>query len=149
MDAPSQADFISNYLAPAMIAANIKTKVYVYDHNWDRTDYPETVLQKMTAVGKEVLGGVAFHCYLGNVTAQSDFHSKYPDQDLLITECSGFYSNSSWTDDFMWDMINIFIGGANNWASGTIKWNLVLDQNMGPKNGGCQNCRGLVTIHTD
>jgi len=25
-------------------------------------------------------------------------------------------------------------------------WNLALDQNSGPKNGGCQNCRGVVTV---
>lgn len=37
----------------------------------------------------------------------------------------------------------------NNWAQSVLYWNLALDQNFGPHNGGCGNCRGIVTIHTD
>jgi glucosylceramidase len=28
-------------------------------------------------------------------------------------------------------------------------WNIALDDNDGPTNGGCMNCRGVVTIHED
>lgn len=28
-----------------------------------------------------------------------------------------------------------------------VKWSLAVDQNMGPHNGGCGTCTGLVTVH--
>ena len=44
MLATEQAAFFDDGLGPALAAANLKTKLMVYDHNWDRPDYPETVL---------------------------------------------------------------------------------------------------------
>jgi glucosylceramidase len=38
------------------------------------------------------------------------------------------------------------MGGTRNWATGVLLWNLALDGNSGPKNGGCPICRGVVTI---
>ena len=46
MLATEQAAFFGNDLAPAMAAAGLKTKVMAYDYNWDRPDYPETVLER-------------------------------------------------------------------------------------------------------
>lgn len=44
MTAEQQRDFIKNSLAPAFQAAAITTKIIVYDHNLDQTDYPSTNL---------------------------------------------------------------------------------------------------------
>jgi glucosylceramidase len=38
------------------------------------------------------------------------------------------------------------IGATRNWARSVTLWNVALDQNSGPQNGGCTNCRGVVTI---
>jgi len=46
-------------------------------------------------------------------------------------------------------MQNLLIGSVNNWGEATLKWNLALDQHNGPQHGGCNNCRGLLKIHTD
>jgi glucosylceramidase len=43
-------------------------------------------------------------------------------------------------------MRNIFIGTAANWSRTAMMWNLALDQNYGPQNNGCGDCRGVVTI---
>ena len=43
-------------------------------------------------------------------------------------------------------MKNILIGTALNWSSNALFWNLALDQNHGPRNNGCQDCRGVITI---
>lgn len=43
-------------------------------------------------------------------------------------------------------MKNILIGTARNWSRNALFWNLALDQNHGPRNNGCQDCRGVVTI---
>ena len=40
MTAEQQADFIKNNLGPAFQAANITTKIIVYDHNCDKPEYP-------------------------------------------------------------------------------------------------------------
>jgi glucosylceramidase len=38
------------------------------------------------------------------------------------------------------------IENLNYGGGATVYWNLVLDPNHGPKNQGCQNCRGLLTL---
>jgi len=47
-DCPSsqtdQQTALSAHVLPALSAAGLSTKVLVYDHNWDRPDYPENVL---------------------------------------------------------------------------------------------------------
>jgi glucosylceramidase len=34
-----------------------------------------------------------------------------------------------------------------NWGKSVVKWSLAVDQNMGPHNGGCGTCTGLITVH--
>jgi len=46
----------------------------------------------------------------------------------------------------MWSAANLYIGGMANWARTVIHWNLALDTQAGPQNGGCSNCRGVVTV---
>ena len=43
-------------------------------------------------------------------------------------------------------MRNLLITGIRDGASWVTKWNVALDPSGGPTNGGCGNCRGLVTI---
>ena len=35
-----------------------------------------------------------------------------------------------------------------NWGKTFVKWPVAVDENNGPNRGGCDTCRGLVTIHT-
>ena len=44
MTASDQALFIRQSLGPAFAAAGISTKIIIYDHNADRTDYPLDIL---------------------------------------------------------------------------------------------------------
>ncbi|HEY3738846.1 MAG TPA: glycoside hydrolase family 30 beta sandwich domain-containing protein, partial [Bryobacteraceae bacterium] len=69
------------------------------------------------------------------------------DKDLWFTECSGTVG-SSFAGDLVWNMQNLVIGAVRNWARGVTLWNIALDQNSGPQNGGCTKCRGVVTIDT-
>ena len=34
------------------------------------------------------------------------------------------------------------------YRSAVVLWNIALDQDAGPTNGGCQDCRGVVTVDT-
>jgi glucosylceramidase len=143
MTAAQQTDFIANHLGPALSGAALPTQVLIYDHNWDRTDYPLEVLSDSRA--RAFVTGTAFHCYAGDVSAQTTVHDLHPDKSVLITECSGTVG-SPFGQDLGWAMRNLVIGGTRRWATSVMAWNLALDETSGPKNGGCQNCRGVVTI---
>jgi len=148
MDAASQTDFINNYLAPAFITLGIKTKVFVFDHNWDRIDYPEYVLGNLNEAAKKIVAGSAVHCYFGDVSNQTKLHLKFPDYQIFMTECSGHDNIPDFNGILSYDMQNLLIGLVNNWGEVSMKWNIALDQNMGPQNHGCPNCRGLILINT-
>ena len=66
-----------------------------------------------------------------------------------MTECSGGGWSPDWNSNLVNDMKRLFIGSSNNWGEVSMKWNLILDQKYGPKNGGCSNCWGLLTYNTD
>jgi len=40
----------------------------------------------------------------------------------------------------------VVIGNLRNWGKTVFFWNVALDENDGPRNGGCPNCRGIITI---
>jgi glucosylceramidase len=43
--------------------------------------------------------------------------------------------------------MNNIIDYTRNWGQSVVKWSLAVDQNMGPHNGGCGTCSGLITVH--
>jgi glucosylceramidase len=144
MSAADQANFIGNFLGPTMTSAGLsQVKVIAYDHNWDHPEYPQTVLGDAKASG--YVAGAAFHCYAGDPGGQMTFHNAYPAKDIWFTECSGTVG-SSFAGDLKWNADKLLIGAVRNYARSVSLWNLVLDQNSGPKNGGCSNCRALVTV---
>jgi glucosylceramidase len=92
------------------------------------------------------VSGVAWHCYAGDVSAQSQVHSASSGTDAYVTECSGGGWAPIWSDNFDWIIGTLLINGARNWARGVLLWNLALDEQSGPHTGGCTNCRGVVTV---
>ena len=144
MEAQEQLDFIKNHLGPQLEKENLKTKILAYDHNWDRPDYPMTILADPDA--RKYVSGSAFHAYAGDVSAMTTVHEAYKDKGLYFTEISG----GQWATDFAgnlgWNMKNIFIGAPENWSKNALLWNLALDEHHGPVNKGCADCRGVITI---
>jgi glucosylceramidase len=53
-----------------------------------------------------------------------------------------------WGEPFGWMMRNLIIGATRNWARTVVLWNLALDDKHGPHLGGCGDCRGVVTVHS-
>lgn len=144
MEATEQANFIKNALGPVFANHGIATKIIAYDHNFDRADYPMTVLADADA--NQYVAGSAFHAYAGDASAMSQVHNAYPDKGLYFTEISG----GSWSPDFTanlnWYVRNILIASVNNWSKNVLFWNLALNENHGPTNNGCEDCRGVVTV---
>jgi glucosylceramidase len=48
----------------------------------------------------------------------------------------------------VWNVRTLIIGATRNWARGVLLWNLALDEQHGPHQGGCGDCRGVVTIES-
>jgi glucosylceramidase len=144
VDSSDEAGFIGNYLGPGLSNAGLgAVKIFGYEHNWDNTEYPEDVLSDSAAYN--YLAGSSFHCYAGDVSAQSQVELAYPAKSIWFTECSGTVG-SSFSGDLVWNAENLLIGATRNWARGITLWNIALDQNSGPQNGGCASCRGVVTV---
>ena len=144
VNSPDRAVIIGRYVGPTFRSRGLKTKILDYDHNWDNPEMPLTVLND--PVARQYVSGVAWHCYEGDVPAQSPVHDAYPEKDAWLTECSG----GEWTPKFGevlgWMTDKLIIGASNNWSRGTLLWNLALDPKHGPHTGGCADCRGVVTI---
>jgi glucosylceramidase len=141
--ASDEAAFIATNLGPALSTSGLgNVKIFAYEHNWDNTAYPESELGSSAA---QYLAGSSFHCYAGDPSAQSTVKTAFPTKDIWFTECSGITS-TTFAGDLVWNAEHLLIGATRNWARSVSLWNLALDQNSGPKNGTCFNCRGVVTI---
>lgn len=146
MTATEQKNFIKNSVGPIFATNSITAKIIVYDHNWDVPEYAISILNDATA--KAYVAGSAFHAYGGNVSAMTTVHNAHPDKGLYFTEISGGEWATDFASNLQWNMANIFIGTTKNWSKTALLWNLALDENHGPKNGGCSDCRGVVTINS-
>lgn len=139
-----RAAFIASELGPLMRRRLPGVKLLDWDHNWDEPESPLAVLADPSA--STYIDGVAWHCYGGEVAAQSLVHDLHPDKETWFTECSGGGWSGNWERAFGWTVSRLVIGAPRNWARGVVMWNLVLDESSGPHLGGCGNCRGLVTL---
>ncbi|MGZ3769137.1 MAG: glycoside hydrolase family 30 protein [Bdellovibrio sp.] len=146
MDAEDQARFIGKFLGPLLAKNNqlSKVKILGYDHNWDKWNYPATLLNNPES--KKFLAGTAFHCYGGNFSAAKNIKDLDPSKELHLTECTSGKWSSNFGDSFSWALTNLFIGHFSVGSQSLVYWNLLLDADGGPKNGGCQDCRGVINL---
>ena len=134
LTAADQAQFLPQYLAPALEAAGLHPAVFGLDGT-DLTD-AHTLLQGAGSV----VSGIAFHCYKG-MGIMSRLHHEYPGQTILVSECSPGISP--------YLPAETAIDATRNWAAGVQLWNLALDPTGGPvqpPDGGCRGCTGLITV---
>lgn len=147
MTSAEQTDFVKNNLGPAFEDAGISTKIIIYDHNADRTDYPISVLNDADA--KKYINGSAFHLYGGSISALSSVHTAHPDKDLYFTE-QWIGAPGNFPDDIRWHTREVIIGSTRNWCKVALEWNLAADPSQDPHTlGGCTQCLGALTIDGD
>ncbi len=133
----AEASFISAYLAPALQAAHLSTKIYGNDLSWDQLSDASGLT---TSSALSDLSGIAWHCYFGSPTVMSQLHQAAPGLDQIEDECSPELRNFGTPE--------LLISTLRNWASVVALWNVALDPSGGPKgtNNGCPGCTGVVTI---
>lgn len=146
LDSAARAKLIGEHVGPLFAKRAKPVRILDWDHNWDEAQAPLAVLADAKA--RPFVSGVAWHCYAGNVAAQSAVHDAYPDKETYFTECSGGEWKPHWRETLPWYMRNLIIGTTRGWAKGVLLWNIALDQDHGPHLGGCTDCRGVVTINS-
>lgn len=148
MLASEQAEFIKHYLGPAFVAAKLRTKIIIYDHNADRPDYPLSILSDPDA--SKFVDGSAFHLYRGPIEALGQVHNAYPNKNLYFTE-QWVGAPGDLAGDLAWHVKTLIIGATRNWARTVLEWNLTSNPTLTPHTdqGGCDRCLGAVTIDGD
>ena len=142
MDAATQLTVLKQHLLPALASAGLSTKALLYDHNWDRPDYPDTILADQAMADSPQIAGIAWHGYGGTPGAMLGLHDTYPQQGQYQTEHSG----GTWVSDQVRADFQEIIHVMRSWGRAYVKWGLALDQNRGPHAGGCGTCTPLVTV---
>lgn len=146
-----QRDFIKTAVGPAFAAAGLKTKILVFDHNYDydkissEADYPLKIYADEEA--SAYIAGSAWHNYGGNVSTLDNIHTRYPDKEIYFTEASIGTWNYNYARCLIDDFRDIFLGTLGRFGKGVTLWNLMLDDDHKPfRPGGCGTCWGAVTI---
>ncbi|MFI6264780.1 ricin-type beta-trefoil lectin domain protein [Micromonospora sp. NPDC051006] len=140
---PGLVEFTKNHLYPALRAAGLSTKVLV--HDWNYGDYPNfgAVLLADAGIRNDPLfGGIAWHGYFGDPAVGTQVRNQYPSVRQFSTEHSGGTWIGNQHNEDLADIVNY----ARNYSGSLVKWSLALNQSMGPHNGGCDVCTGLVTV---
>jgi glucosylceramidase len=136
--------FVASNLLPALHAAGLTTKVLIHDWNWDAySTWAAPLLNDAAIRNDSLFGGIAWHGYGGDVSQQTTVHNQFPSVDAFDTEHSG----GTWIANQQNEDMNNIISYTRNWGRTVTKWSLAVDQNMGPHNGGCGTCTGLITVH--
>lgn len=144
VDPPARAEIIGRHVGPLFKSLGLGTQILDWDHNWDHPEMPLAVLSD--PIARQYVSGVAWHCYNGDVPAQTPVHDAFPEKDAWVTECSGGEWSPKFAEVLGWMTDKLIIGASNNWSRGTLLWNIALDPKHGPHTGGCTDCRGVVTI---
>ncbi len=136
-----ETDFIVNHLAPALKAADLPTKVWLWDHNFDGTNRVWQALARKGVL--ENIGAVAWHPYVGQPEWIKPIHAKYPNLPMVMTEMGPhvdrYRRDMLWWGDLMMRTFNSGCGGFTSWC-------MVLDEHGQPNITGGFPCAGFVEL---
>ncbi|HTZ44430.1 MAG TPA: glycoside hydrolase family 30 beta sandwich domain-containing protein [Jatrophihabitans sp.] len=145
LTADQQAHLLQQFVRPALDAAGLRgIGLWALDDDYDRVADADRIVHD--AGVRQAIAGVAFHCYRGSISAMADFHRRNPGLPLAISECTGGDWSPNFGANLRYDVQSLLIDGIRAGASWVTKWNVALDPHGGPTNGGCTDCRGVVTI---
>ena len=154
-----ESNLIGANLGPALSTAGLSTvKIFGLEDNWADGSYAQTLLQSSAA---PYLAGTSFHWYNGVVGSMSTVQALNANKGVWFTEATDtVYCPASTTcptltgpvfsgSGFATQMQSLILGVPQNEGRSIVGWNLALNQNEGPQNGGCVDCVGLVTINSN
>ena len=144
LDTEQQRALIRDHLQPALDRAGLNLHLWALDDNFDR--WPDADALLSDPATRAAIYGVAFHCYRGDVSALREIRRRHPGVAVAVSECSGGAWSGGFAHDLRYESRTLLVGAIRNGAAWLLKWNLALDARGGPQNGGCRDCRGLVTV---
>ena len=149
MTSEEEADFIGNYLGPALAKAGVTTKIISFDHNCDHPNYPIDILKN--AAANKYTEGSGFHLYRGEISAMTTTHETFPRKNLYFTEQMVVSHKNDPDFAIANPVAHLIIGAPENWSRSVLLWNLAADPQNGPhtNNGGCPVCSGAITLDGD
>ena len=139
-----EIDFVAKFLGPAFAEQDLKTQIWILDHNynlWGRA------LAELDNPGlRKYCNSVAWHGYVGKPEMMTRVHDADPDVEMYWTEGGSDYDKPDYLSDWSkWG--RTFSGILRNWCRSITAWNFALDEHGRP-NIGPFSCGGLVTIHS-
>jgi glucosylceramidase len=149
MTSEEEADFVGNYLGPALARARLKTKIISFDHNCDNPGYPISLLKSPAA--NHFTDGSGFHLYRGEITALTTAHDAFPRKNIYFTEQMVVSRKNDREFAIASPVARIIIAAPENWSRNVLLWNLAADPQNGPhtSDGGCPICTGAITLDGD
>jgi glucosylceramidase len=84
--------FVSQHLGPLLEQNKIATKIWILDHNFNL--WGRVINELENPLVSRYVDGVAWHPYVGSVTAVSRVHDLFPDKNMYSTE-GGFEATFS------------------------------------------------------
>jgi glucosylceramidase len=143
--AEEERDFVKNFLGPALHKAGLgDIKLMIWDHNRGLI-YQRVQPAYQDPDASRYIWGAAFHWYVGDHFDNVRIvHDAFPDKHLLYTE-GGI--GGSWEDAQR--LARNVIADLNNWTEGWAVWNLLLDQNNGPRHAGGTIHGGRTIVNAD
>lgn len=158
--AEDEAEFIAQYLHPALQAEQLFPKIIIWDHNRDRLFERASTIYDSPYLEDKVWGA-GFHWYEELAVGRSMHeevqrtHQAYPHKHLLLTEAAQELQIQNLTlgsKDDEWKTGERYarniIGDLNAWAEGWIDWNMILNAKGGPNHAG-NYCDAAVRINTE
>jgi len=139
--AEEERDFVRDYLGPALKKNKMEeVKLMIWDHNRGIM-YQRVEAAYEDPEASKYIWGTAFHWYVGDHFENvRQVHDAFPDKYLLYTE-GGMGGSWSAANRLAKNMIM----DLNNWTNGWVFWNLLLNQNGGPRHAGGEHGTNIIT----
>jgi|WetSurMetagenome_2_1015567.scaffolds.fasta_scaffold33624_2 glucosylceramidase len=130
--ATEEKDFVRDYLGPALHKNGLAdVKVTIWDHNRGIM-YQRAQVAYDDPEASKYIWGMAFHWYVGDHFENARMvHDAFPDKHLIFTEGS---TRGTWQSAAR--LARHVITDLNNWTSAWTIWNMLLDEQGGPRHAG-------------
>jgi glucosylceramidase len=130
--ATEEKDFVRDYLGPTLHQNGLgDVKVAIWDHNRGIM-YQRAEIAYEDPEASKYIWGMAFHWYVGDHFENARMvHDAFPDKHLIFTEGS---TRGTWQSAAR--LAKQCIMDLNNWTSAWTVWNMLLDEQGGPRHAG-------------
>jgi len=140
-----EADFVRQHLGPTFERAQIGTKIWIIDHNYNL--WGRAIGELETPGVRKYTNAIAWHGYVGQVEWIDRVASAFPEVEMYWTEGGPDYTWPDYKTDWAkWS--KTFTGILRHWCRSLTAWNLALDE-AGKPTVGPFSCGGLVSVHSE